>query len=188
MEVDEAIRKRRALRSLDPRPIEEEKMMALVEAARLSASCFNNQPWRFIFCKSPETLSVLRSALPKGNAWANRAPLIIVVSAKEKDDCQLSDGRDYYLFDCGLSVGQMVLRATELGFVAHPIAGYDSSKVKSTLGIPADHVTITLIICGYHGSDDSLLSDKQKASESSRPERKPLTDNFFKDAWGRPFV
>lgn len=186
MEVAEAIGRRRALRSLDSREIESEKVRALAEAARLSPSCFNNQPWRFVFCTSPETVSVLRQSLPKGNAWATRAPMIIVVSAREKDDCQLSEGRDYYLFDCGLAVGQILLSATELGLVAHPIAGYDSAKVKSTLGIPQGYVTIALIICGYHGSDDSLLSEKQKAWEVARPERKPLGENFFKDSWGRP--
>jgi nitroreductase len=188
VEVKEAIKNRRALRAIDPRPVEDAKVKGLVEAARLSASCFNNQPWRFVVCTGPESLTALREALPRGNAWATRAPMIIVVSAKGDDDCQLSDRRDYYLFDCGLSVGQMLLRATDLGFVAHPIAGYDPGKVKTALGIPDDHVVITLVICGYHGSDDSLLSDKQKEAEGSRPERKAISENFFSDYWGREFA
>lgn len=187
MEVVEAINSRRALRALDTRRIEDEKIDALVEAARLSASCFNNQPWRFVFCTSPEIVNVLRTALPKGNAWATRAPVIVAVAAAEKDDCQLGDRRDYYLFDCGLSVGQMLLRATELGLVAHPIAGFDSLKVRDALRIPEEHVVITLVVCGYHSSDDSLLSDKQKAAEADRPERKPVSENIFRDFWNRPY-
>ena len=186
MDVAEAIDRRRALRMLDPRPVEVEKIKALAEAARLSASCFNNQPWRLVFCTGDEALGAVRAALPRGNAWATRAPLVIAVSAKSDDDCQLSEGRDYFLFDCGLAIGQLLLRATELGFVAHPIAGFDPAKVKAALGIPEDHTTITLVICGYHGDDDSLLSDKQKAAEHERPERKPDSENIFSDAWGRP--
>ena len=186
MEVAEAIDRRRALRMLDSRPVEGEKVRALAEAVRLSASCFNNQPWRLVFCSGEEVLGAVRGALPRGNAWATRAPLVIAVSAKSGDDCQLSEGRNYYLFDCGLAVGQMLLRATEMGLIAHPIAGFDPVKVKAALGIPEDHTTIALVICGYHGSNDALLSEKQKVAEASRPDRKPPSENIFSDVWGRP--
>lgn len=187
MDVIEAVRGRRALRSLDSRRIEDEHVNSLVEAAKLSASCFNNQPWRMVVCSEEESLASVKAALPRGNAWATRAGLIIAVAAKAEDDCQLSDHRDYYLFDCGLAVSQMLLRATELGFVAHPIAGYDPVKVRSALGIPEGHVIVTLVICGYHSPDDSLLSDKQREAEGARPKRKPAGENFFKNAWGEPW-
>lgn len=188
MDVIEAVRRRRALRSLDSRRIEHEHVNSLVEAAMLSASCFNNQPWRMVVCSEKDTLDSVKAALPRGNVWATRAPLVIAVAAKVGDDCKLSDRRDYYLFDCGLAVSQMLLRATELGFVAHPIAGYDPVKVRSALRIPADHVIVTLVICGYHSSDDSLLSNKQRETEGARPERKPIGDNFFRDAWDEPWM
>ncbi|MCJ7607527.1 MAG: nitroreductase family protein [Thermoplasmata archaeon] len=186
MEVVEAVERRRARRVMDVRPIDEGSVVELLEAGRLSASCFNNQPWRFILCTG-ESLGSVKVALPRGNAWATRAPLVIVVAARSADDCELGDRREYYLFDCGLAVGQMLLRATELGFIAHPIAGYDPVKVRAALGIPDDHVVITLIVCGYPGTDDSLLSDKQKISETERPERKRLGEFAFVGRWGAPF-
>jgi nitroreductase len=188
MEVAEAIRFRRARRALAERRIEDDKVHALVEAARLSASCFNNQPWRFVFCVGDQSLPAVKTTLAKGNVWATKAPLIIAVAAKESDDCQQSDRRNYYLFGCGLAVGQLELRATELGLIAHPIAGYDPVKVKAVLGIPEEFVVITLIVCGYSGTDESLLSDKQKAGERERPERKPVGENFFMDKWGAPLA
>ncbi len=187
MEVEEAVEARRAKRVLSERGIEPDKVDSLVRAVRLSASCFNNQPWRLVFCSGDESLGAVKAALSKGNAWATRAPLIIAVCARAPDDCQLSDHRDYFLFDCGLAIGQLVLRATSLGLVAHPIAGYDPVKVKESLGIPDDHTVITLVICGYPGTDDSLLSDKQREVEVHRPERKPAGENIFSDMWGRPF-
>ena len=187
MDVVEAIRTRRARRVLRDRPVEDEKIESLVEAVRLSASCFNNQPWRVVVCKGKDGIDAARGALSKGNVWATRAPVIMVVSARPPDDCQLSDRRDYYLFSTGLAIGQLELRATELGLIAHPIAGYDPLKAKEVLGIPADYVVITFVIIGYPGGDDSLLSDKQKASESVRPERKPVGENFFLDKWGNPY-
>ena len=187
MEVAEAIHARRAKRAIQDRPVEDEMIDALVEAARLSASCNNNQPWRIVICRGEEALASIKGALPRGNGWATRAPVIMVVSAKPVDDCQLPDRRDYFLFSSGLAIGQLELMATELGLIAHPIAGYDPLKAKAVLGIPEEYVVITFVIIGYPGGDDSLLSDKQKAIELTRPERKPVGENFFLDKWGAPF-
>lgn len=187
MEVAEAIRSRRAKRALKELPVEDSKVEALIDAARLSASCFNNQPWRLVFCRGKESLDAVKAAMSKGNEWTHRADLIIAVAAKEKDDCQLRDKRDYYLFDCGLAIGQLELMATELGMVAHPIAGYDPAKVKQVLGIPEEYTLITLVICGYAGGDESILTDKQKGWERERPERKPLGELVFLDRWANPY-
>jgi len=187
MDVVEAVRTRRARRVLFEKPIEDEKVEALVEAARLSASCFNNQPWRLVFARGKESVDAVKGCLSRGNSWATRAQMIIVVAAKDQDDCQLSDRRNYFLFDCGLAIGQVELRATELGLISHPIAGYDPEKVKQVLGIPPEYIVITLVICGYPGTDDSLLSDKQRAWEKERPERKPVGENIFQDKWNNPF-
>jgi nitroreductase len=111
----------------------------------------------------------------------------MVISAKPDDDCHgLSDRRDYFLFSSGLAVGQMLLRAIDLGMIAHPIAGYDPLVLKRELGIPEGYVVITMVIIGYLDNDNSLLSDKQKAIELSRPERKPVGENFFEGSWGKP--
>ena len=131
--------------------------------------------------------SSVKGAIAKGNVWATRAPVIMVVASKPDDDCKLNDRRDYYLFSTGLAIGQLELRATELGLIAHPIAGYDPLKTKELLGIPAEYVIITFVIIGYPSGDDSLLSDKQKESEPARPDRKPIGENFFLDKWGSPF-
>ncbi|MBI0584705.1 MAG: nitroreductase family protein [Methanomassiliicoccus sp.] len=185
MEVSEAVQRRRAVRAFDPRPIEDEKIHMLVEAMRLAPSCNNHQPWRVTVCDG-EALHRVRECLSRGNAWATKAPMIMVLSSKPSEDCRMSEGRDYYQFGCGMAVGQMLLQATELGLIAHPIAGFDPAMARVVLGIPVDYVVITFIICGYPGEDESLLSDKQKAQQLERPERRPLDHNFFRDAWDRP--
>ena len=68
MEVREAIQKRRAGRKFDTRPIEEDKIMLLIEAMRLAPSCNNNQPWRVVVAKDKESLEKIKVALTKGNA------------------------------------------------------------------------------------------------------------------------
>lgn len=77
----------------------------------------------------------------------------------------------------------MMLAATDMGLVAHPIAGYDPLKAKEILGIPSEYVLIALIILGRPGKDVSGLSEKQLLAEKERPERRPVGENFFCDRW-----
>lgn len=188
MDVKEAIKSRRALRALDTKPIPDADVGELVEAMRLAPSCNNMQPWRVVLVREPTQLDALKGTLTKGNVWAKKAPLIMAICAKADDDCRLTDGRDEYLFGCGMAVGQMMLRATELGLIAHPIGGYDPLMTKQLLGIPPEYTVITLVNCGYPGTDTSMLSEKQMAQQTERPARKPVGENFFADRWGTPFT
>lgn len=187
MDVKEAVNRRRATRAFDLRPVSDGLISELIEAVRLSPSCNNNQPWRVIVARDPSSLEAIKASLPKGNRWATRAPLIFVICSRLDDDCKLNDRRDYYLFSTGIAVGEMVLRATELGLIAHPIAGYDALAIKDKLGIPPEQVLISLVICGYPGTDVSLLSEKQLLAEVERPPRKPVGENFFDGRWGVPW-
>jgi nitroreductase len=186
MDVSMAVQERRARRALDTKPVEREKVDAMVEAMRLSASCNNNQPWRVIVARKSESLAAIKAHLPKGNGWATRSPLIFAVSARPEDDCRQSDRRDYFMFSCGLAVGQLVLRATELGLIAHPISGYDPLLIKQALGIPVEFLLVALVICGYLGNDTALLSEKQLLAEKERPPRIAIGDAFFEGVWGLP--
>ncbi|MHC1681241.1 MAG: nitroreductase family protein [Methanomassiliicoccales archaeon] len=187
MDVRDAIDRRRATRALDEKPVSVGLISELVGAMRLSPSCNNNQPWRVIVVRDQTSLDAVKTSLTKGNVWATKAPLILVISARLDDDCKLADRRDYYLFSTGIAIGEMVLRATELGLIAHPIAGFDAATIKEKLGIPPEHVLITLVICGYPGADVSMLSEKQLLAEVERPPRKPVGENFFDGLWGRPW-
>ncbi|KPK70234.1 nitroreductase [candidate division TA06 bacterium SM23_40] len=174
MDVQQAIRERRAYRSLEYVEIDEERVRDLAGNAQLAPSCFNNQPWRFVFAYEEAVLRQLRTALSKGNEWAYQASLIIAVHTRRDLDCDLK-GRVYYLFDTGMATAFIILRATELGLVAHPIAGFDEAKAKEILGIPEEMRLITLVIVGKHAEEISpVLSDKQIEWEKNRPERMPI--------------
>ncbi len=176
MNVKQAIQTRRAYRSLAPVEITEELVRDLAQSAQLAPSCFNNQPWRFIFAYDPDVLKKLHGAMSKGNKWVEAASMIIAVFSKKDLDC-LIKGREYYLFDTGMATAFIMLRATELGLVAHPIAGYKEDAVKEILGIPEEMTLITLLIVGKHADTiGPLLSDKQVDWEMNRPERLPLEE------------
>jgi len=186
MDVIQAIRKRRAFRSLEPVEISKELVQDLAESAQLAPSCFNNQPWRFAFVYEPEQLERLHGAMSKGNTWVQNASMIIAVFSNKDLDCMIK-GREYYLFDTGMATAFIMLRATELGLVAHPIAGYKEDAVKEILGIPDEMTVITLVIVGKHAETiSSLLSDKQAESEKNRPERLILEEFAYVNGFNRP--
>ncbi|MEF8847556.1 MAG: nitroreductase family protein [Candidatus Thermoplasmatota archaeon] len=179
MGLNELLKKRRAYRSLKKTKISKKTVVKLAEAARFSPSCFNNQPWRYVFVYNEEKLKQMHEALSKGNEWAKKASMIIAVFAKKEEDCMIYD-REYYLFDTGLATSFLILKATELGFVAHPIAGYSPKKTREILGIPDEMTVISLIIVGKHKHQiDPLLSEKQRKAEKERPKRKKLDEFVF---------
>jgi nitroreductase len=174
MEVKKAMTSRRAYRSLKPFKITRKLIDEISNYARLSASCFNNQPWRFLFINDGHILKKMHSTLSKGNEWAKKGSMFIVVFSKKEDDCIIKN-RMYYLFDTGMATAFLILCLTDFGLVAHPIAGFSPKKTREILNIPDEYDVITLVIVGKHSVKISKeLSDKQIEAEQKRPERFPL--------------
>ena len=176
MNVTDAIHNRRAYRSLEPVKISREIVDDLALHAGLSASCFNNQPWRFVFVYDKDVLAEMFENVSRGNKWVQLSSLIIAVFSKPEDDCQIRS-RIYHQFDVGMASAFLILRATELGLVAHPIAGFSPKKVRATLGIPDEYAVITLINVGKKSDEiHPYLSEDQVEKELERPARKALSE------------
>ncbi|MDD8025714.1 MAG: nitroreductase family protein [Acidobacteriota bacterium] len=185
MNVHEAIEARRAYRSLGAAEVGDDLIRDLARHAQLAPSCNNNQPWRFVFVRDPGVLTGLHEALNSGNAWMKAAPMLIAVCGRVEDDCVIKD-REYLLFGLGLATAFLVLRATELGLVAHPVAGFSPAKTRAALGIPEDHKVITVIAVGRKADAlNPVLSPNQIRQEAERPERLPLDRFVFLDGFGR---
>ena len=175
MDVKQAIMERRAYRSFDPVEITEELIENLAASAQLAPSCFNNQPWRYVFVYDPVVLKQMHTVLSSGNEWVQKASLIIVVLSKKEYDCVMKDGREYYQFDTGMATAFLILRATELGLVAHPIAGYSPTKTREILGIPDDLNVVTLVNVGKHADTPNELLSKKQAEAILETKLRQLT-------------
>ena len=184
MNVKEAIEKRRAYRSLDPVEINDDLIKDLARVAQIAPSCNNYQPWRFIFVHDKEQLEKLFTTLSPNNNWIEKASMMIAVFSTPEYDCRIKE-RTYYLFDTGLAVAFMMLRATELGLVAHPIAGFNEKKAKEILGIPEEMMLITFINLGKHSTTiNPVLSENMKLGEKQRPPRKDLSEMMYLNKFG----
>ena len=183
MDVREAIQLRRAYRSLDPVEITDDLINDLATSASLAPSCFNNQPWRFVFVKDQAVLGEMHTALSRTNTWVKDASMMIAVFSREDDDCKVR-GRIYNNFDTGMATAFLILRATERGLVAHPIAGYREKNVKKILRIPEDMQVITLVNIGRRSDalHDTLTED-QKKREKERPQKLPFEKFTYIDRY-----
>lgn len=187
MPLLKSIETRRAFRALDERPIQNEILLRLAEAARLAPSYGNNQPWRIVTVVGPSQLTALKATLTPGNYWAKKSPAIAAFVTSLDWDGRLSGGRDYALFDLGMAAMAYQLQAVEEGLISHPIAGFDAASAKRALGIPETAILETLIILGFPG-DPSGLSEKHLASEKSARSRKSVDEIVGFDMWSDRLV
>ena len=176
------IRERRAFRGLSGRSVPRDILNNILKAAALAPSCFNKQPWRYIIVDKAEILTEIHRSLPENNKWAETAPSIIITLTGTDLDCSLPDHRDYALFDTGLSVMNLMLQAQKEGLIAHPMAGFDSEKIRNSFHIPDNYTIIALVALGYPGSD-SILNEKQKEMESLPRVRKPIDEIASFNKW-----
>jgi len=170
------IKSRRARRAITDQPIDRKTLEILLKAAHLAPSCANNQPWRFVVVEDECVLSQIKEHLTGGNYWAKVSPAIVAVASRVDLDCQIPDGREYYLFGCGMASMNLMLQATKLGLIAHPIAGFKSKPIKEILNIPEDFTLIALIILGHSTQDHGGLSEKHRAEETAPRDRRPFFD------------
>jgi len=152
------IQKRKSVRDFLERPVEREKIMTCLEAARLAPSECNSQPWKFIVVDDKQLKNKLCRAAFSGiysiNSFCKKAPVIVVViSEKSKFLARIGGvfrGTKYYLIDIGIACEHFVLEAEDLGLGTCWIGWFNEQAVKSTLNIPQNKKIDILIALGYY--------------------------------------
>jgi nitroreductase len=176
------IEARRARRGYADKPVAEETILRVFDAATKAPSCNNKQPWRFLVANQGEALEKAREALASGNYWARVAPVLVVVTTRDDFDCQLSDDRNYAMFDTGMAVMGLMMQATREGLYAHPMAGFSPESLRESFGIEEETRVITMIAIGYPGDGDNL-NEKHAESEKSERTRKAVSEVVQWNAW-----
>ncbi len=161
MALLDLLRHRRSVRDFLDRPVEREKIMTCLEAARLAPSACNSQPWRFIVVDDRELKNKLCHAAFGGiysmNSFCKTAPVIVVViSEKSKFLVRIGEmfrGTKYYLIDIGIACEHFILQAEDLGLGTCWIGWFSERAVKSTLNIPQYKRIDILIALGYYNRE-----------------------------------
>lgn len=171
---NELIRRRESCRNYLDHPVEKEKLVACMEAARSAPSACNSQPWMAHIVNHPKTSMAIAEALQSMgmNRFASRCPAFIVVT---EDKALLSatvagkfKSQDFAAIDIGIMAAHIVLMATDLGLGSCIIGWFDEDRIKDVLKIDKKRRVRLVIAIGY--SADSELRPKV---------RKPLEKTSF---------
>ncbi len=170
------IRQRRSPRAFQNKPVPEEKLMSILEAARWAASAFNEQPWRFIVGrKEDEKYQKILSSLVEWNQnWAGKAPVLILNLAKQTFTHNRKPNPTA-AYDLGQAVTTLTLEAVNQGLAAHQMSGFDAQAAAKTLQIDDDFLPVSVTAIGYAGKPDDLPDDMAKMETKAR-ERKMIHD------------
>ena len=157
---------RQSTRSYDPiREVEIEKLNKILEAARLSPSACNGQPYHITVCRGESAKKVAKATQGMGmNKFASDAPVLLVISempyvasaalgAKVKKN-------DYRSIDIGIVAAYMTAEATAQGLGTCILGWLDDSEIREICGV--DGAVRIVITVGYAKEGDKLRSKKRK--------------------------
>jgi nitroreductase len=168
MDVFEAVKARRSIRRYKDQPVPEEKLLKVLEAARLAPSAGNRQPWQFVVVKDLSRKRMVAQAADEQDFVAEAGAVIVALG-----DPAVS--KQWYLRDPMTAVEHMALEAVEQGLGTCWIGAFDEAEVRNILKIPESLSVVCILPVGF--------PDEAPAARS----RKPLAQVFHKEEYGVPY-
>ena len=170
MNFSEIANTRQSCRRYDPsRAVEENKLAAILEAARLAPSACNGQPYHLTVCRADAARAAAKATMGVGiNTFAGDAPILIVISEKPYAKTAALGAKiknnDYRSIDIGIVAAYLTAEATAQGLSTCILGWFDNEKLQTICDLDG---TVRLVITlGYAAADDHLRKKK----------RKPLTE------------
>lgn len=152
MSYADLVTTRHSVRGYQSRPVEPEKLEAVLEAGRLAPSAVNNQPTRVVVCKEPEVLARVAEATGRmardGSVFG--APVVLVVCARVDDAwVRPYDGKNHAEIDATIVCDQMMMQATDLGLGTCWVCHFDPEAMREALSLPDGVVPVHVLPLGY---------------------------------------
>ena len=183
--IHELIAQRWSPYAFADRPVSGDDLRSLFEAARWSASSYNEQPWRYIIASkaNPAEFERLLSCLVEGNqAWAKDAPVIglgcvsLRFALNDKPNAAA-------VHDLGLASATLTFEATARGLHVHQMIGIVPDKARELYHIPEEMQPITGLSIGYATEPDDLPEKLRERDVATRT-RRPVSEFVFGGEWG----
>lgn len=183
--VHELIRERWSPRAFADKPVPQDVLRSIFEAARWAPSSNNEQPWAYIVATrdDKENFEKALSVLVEFNInWAKSAAALAIAVARLTFAKNNAPNRNAQ-YDTGAASALLSVEATARGLAVHQMAGFDPEKARQVFGIPAGWEPIAALAIGYPGDPASLpqpLMDRELAPRT----RKPITEFVMAGHWG----
>ena len=176
---------RRSPRAYTSQAVSAETLRQLFTAAGSAASCFGEQPWRYIVGSqqsSPEAFQkILGTLAPFNQVWVKQAPVLAISVAKTAFS---HDGNPnaWARHDVGQATATMAIQAVELGVQIHQMAGFSPDAARAAFSIPAEFELVAVFTIGYPGEVDALPNPLKERELAPRT-RKPVGEIMFEGGW-----
>jgi nitroreductase len=183
--VNDLIAARWSPYSFANKPVSDEDLRSLFEAARWAASSYNEQPWNYLLAKKEDAqeFSRLLSCLVEFNqSWAQQASALMIGISRLTSSRNNEPNRAA-IHDLGLANATLVLEATARGLSAHQMIGILPDKVRELYAVPEGYEPMVAVAIGYAGVSENL-PEALRARDLARRPRKPLKEFVFRGKWG----
>lgn len=168
MEFLELIEKRYSVRAYKPDDVEDEKLQAVLEAARLAPTSVNYQPFQIIVIHTEGHKEELKSIYPA--EWFVQPPIVICVCAVPDKAWTRRDGKNFAEIDATIVMDHIILAATSLGLGTCWIGAFDPAAAKEVLKLPEGVEPIVFTPLGYP-ADEPGVKKRKEISELVRYEK-----------------
>ncbi len=143
----ELAKRRYSTRKYSEQSVEREKILQVLEAARIAPSAVNFQPWQFIVIQEEELRKQI--AATYGRDWILQAPVIIVICGDHQTAWRRADGKDHCDIDVAIAIDHMTLAAADIGLGTCWVCAFNSMQCSKLLGLPANLEAVALLPLGY---------------------------------------
>ena len=176
---------RRSPRAYTAQPVPTETLQQLFTAAASAASCYGEQPWRFIVgskSTSPAAFEkILGTLAPFNQTWVQKAPVLAISIAKTNFSHD-NNPNAWARHDVGQAVATLAVQAAALDLQVHQMAGFSAEAARTAFGIPEGYEPVAVFTIGDPGDLDAM-SDDARARELAPRTRKPLAEFMFEGGW-----
>jgi nitroreductase len=174
----DVIQNRWSPRTFNGKEVETWKLQTLFEAARWAASCFGEEPWRYLVASRADKEQfdrLLHLLVPKNQEWAQHAGALAISFGKKTFTHNGAPNR-FGAHDTGTAFGQLSLQAVALGLHVHGMGGFDAARTRTEFNVPDDFEVCAAFAIGY--VDDNTPPATRK--------RRPLSEIVFQRDWNKP--
>src|SRR4051794_29244909 len=183
--IHELLAKRWSPYAFADRPVPEDDLRSLFEAARWAASSYNEQPWSYIVSTKadPGAFERLLSYLVEGNqAWARAAPVLALGCTNPRFALN-NKPNAAAVHDLGLAGASLTLEATARGLSVHQMIGILPDRARELYRIPEGVQPMTGLAIGY-AADPDTLPEKYRERDLAPRARKPQAEFVFGGEYG----
>jgi nitroreductase len=164
MDFEQLASARYSLRNYSGKQVEEEKLIKILEAARIAPSAVNYQPIKIYAIQSEKMLAAIKECYHRN--WINAAPVVLVVTGLHDIAWKRgSDGKDHTDIDAAIAIDHITLQASDLGLGTCWVCNFDAVKCREVLNLDQQEEPIALIPLGYPESDSVPVHKRKSLDE-----------------------